>query len=67
MPAHKGGKKGTRKHGTGIAKLAASRWGTYAGLIAHQLSRRAVKLLDRVCGTCNTQYHSRGALKRHHC
>ncbi len=67
MPAHKGGKKGTRKHGTGIEKLSHSRWGTYAGLIAHQKSRRLIVLLDRFCKTCNIQFHSRGALHRHDC
>jgi hypothetical protein len=40
MPVHKGGRKGSRKHGKGVAKLAHSKWGTYAALIAHSEKKK---------------------------
>jgi hypothetical protein len=64
-----GRKKGRtgRNAGTGIAKMSRSRWKTYAVLIAHQNARRAETLERKLCPECATQYHSRGALKRHRC
>lgn len=60
----KQGRKG-RKIGTGIEKLSHSKWGSYAGLIAHQQSRRLASMGRRYCKACETQFHSRAAFNRH--
>ena len=60
------GKKG-RKIGKGVRKLAHSKWGNYAGLINRQTSRRLGTMGRRFCKVCETQFHSRGALKLHAC
>lgn len=66
---HKGRKKGKkdRKHGRGILKLSHSKWGTYAGLMAHQTSIRLGRMARRFCKSCHTQFHSRAAYRRHEC
>ena len=64
--APKKGRK-CRKHGRGVARLARTRWGTYAGLFAHQKSRRTESLLRRFCVSCSIQFHSRAAFNRHAC
>jgi hypothetical protein len=64
--ARKKGKKG-RKIGKGKAKLAQSKWGTYAALINHQSDRRELKHLQNICTACRVQFHSRAAVKRHEC
>jgi hypothetical protein len=62
--ARKKGRKG-RKVGTGIEKLSHSKWGSYAGLIAHQQSRRLATMARRYCKICNSQFHSKAAFNRH--
>jgi hypothetical protein len=62
----KGGKKG-RKIGKGTHKLSHSKWGSYEALINHEQARRVETTKRRYCSECETQFHSRGALKHHDC
>jgi hypothetical protein len=65
--AHNGGSSANRKHGTHIDQIKKSKWGSFAGLVAHQQKRRLEKITRRHCKVCGTQFHSRGSLKRHTC
>ena len=76
MPESKKGRKG-RKIGTGKLKVSHSRFGTYAGVIAHsemrkrnRITARSIRLLrlaeKRVCIQCGRKgFRDSRALRRH--
>ena len=67
MPSNihrKGGRKG-RKIGKGIIKASHSKWGSYAGIMAHSTAEKRKRMEASFCKICNIQFPSRNVLVRH--